>query len=80
MTSVEIHEKLTSVFRSFFDDPNLTIGEGTTAKDIDDWDSVAHVSLMVAVEKAFGVRFTTREVQTLANVGDFARLIARRLK
>ncbi len=80
MTSAEVHEKLTGVFRDVFDDPTLTVGETTTASDVDGWDSLAHVSLIVAVEKAFGVRFTTKEVQALANVGDFIRLIERRLK
>jgi len=80
MTNAEIHEKLTGVFRNVFDDPELTIGETTTAKDVAGWDSLAHVSLIVAVEKAFRVRFTTKEVQALANVGEFIRLIERRLK
>ncbi|HTP27420.1 MAG TPA: acyl carrier protein [Anaeromyxobacteraceae bacterium] len=80
MTNAEVHEKLTGVFRSVFDDPELTIGETTTAKDVRGWDSIAHVSLIVAVEKAFRLRFTTKEVQALANVGDFIRLIERRLK
>lgn len=80
MTSTEIHEKLTSVFRRVFDDPKLTIGETTTASDVEGWDSLVNVSLMVAVEKAFGVRFTTKEVQALANVGELMQLIERRLK
>jgi acyl carrier protein len=45
---------------------------------VEGWDSIAHVSLIVAVEKAFRVRFTTKEVKALANVGDFIRLIERR--
>ena len=80
MTNAQIHEKLTIVFRKVFDDPELTPGETTTAKDVEGWDSLAHVSLIVAVEKAFNVRFTTKEVQALANVGDFVRLIEKRLK
>jgi acyl carrier protein len=79
MTNAQVHEKLTSVFRKVFNDPELTVGETTTADDVDGWDSIAHVSLIVAVEKAFNVRFTTKEVKALANVGDFVRLIERRL-
>lgn len=80
MTRAEVHEKLTGVFRKVFDQPSLVIGDATTAKDVEGWDSLAHVSLVVAVEKAFGVRFTTKEVKALANVGDFLELIQRRAK
>jgi acyl carrier protein len=79
MTNTEVHEKLTGVFRKVFDDPNLTVGESTTANDVEGWDSLVNVSLMVALEKAFAVRFTTKEVQALANVGDLMQLIERRL-
>jgi acyl carrier protein len=78
MSHAEIHERLTEVFRDILDAPGLVIGDATTAKDVEGWDSIAHVSLIVAVEKAFRVRFTTKEVKALANVGDFIRLIERR--
>jgi acyl carrier protein len=78
MNYVEIHERLTEVFRDILDAPGLVIGDAMTAKDVEGWDSIAHVSLIVAVEKAFRVRFTTKEVKALANVGDFIRLIERR--
>ncbi|MEI6226626.1 MAG: acyl carrier protein [Deltaproteobacteria bacterium] len=78
MNHAEIHERLTEVFRDVLDAPTLVIGDATTAKDVEGWDSIAHVSLIVAVEKAFRVRFTTKEVKALANVGDFIRLIERR--
>jgi acyl carrier protein len=80
MTHPEIHQKLTSVFRDVFDDPTLEISDATTAKDVEDWDSIMHVNLIVAVEKAFGTSFTTKDIKALANVGDFIQLIARRAK
>ena len=80
MTPEQIHEKLTGVFRDVFDDDSLQISEATTAKDIEEWDSLTHVNLIVAAEKAFAVSFTTKEVKALANVGDFIRLIASRAK
>ena len=80
MTHTEIHQKLTDVFREIFDDPALEISEATTAKDIAAWDSVTHVDLIVAVEKAFGAHFSTKEVKSLANVGDFIELIAGKVK
>jgi acyl carrier protein len=78
MDEQEIRSKLTSIFRDVFDDESLEISDQTTAKDVEDWDSLSHINLIVAAERAFKVKFTTREVQSLANVGDFIRLIARR--
>lgn len=75
MTHNEINSRLNSVFESVFDRPGLTVEDKTTAKDVDGWDSLTHVELIVAVEKAFRVRFTTKEVKALDNVGDFIRLI-----
>jgi acyl carrier protein len=80
MTHPEIHQKLTLVFRDLFDDPTLEISDATTAKDVAGWDSIMHVTLIVAVEKAFGISFTTKEVKTLANVGSLIQLIANRVK
>jgi acyl carrier protein len=80
MTYQEIQEKLTGVMRAVFDTPELVVSDSTTASDVDGWDSLAHVGLIVAVEKAFSVRFTTKEIKTLSNVGEFVRLIERRVK
>jgi acyl carrier protein len=78
MTSTEIRVTLNDVLRRVFDNPSLSFEDTTTASDVTGWDSVTHVSVIVAVEKAFGVRFSTKEVKSLANVGDFIRLIERR--
>ncbi|PWU14624.1 MAG: acyl carrier protein [Verrucomicrobia bacterium] len=78
MLHTEIHQKLTSVFRDVFDNPALEISEATTAKDVEGWDSITHVNLIVAVEEAFGTSFTTKDVKGLTNVGDLIRLIAKR--
>jgi len=72
-------EQLTVVFRDVFDDPSIAIAETTTAADIPDWDSLTHVNLIVAAEKSFKVRFSTRDVQGLANVGEFIALLARKM-
>jgi acyl carrier protein len=80
MTQEEIRQKLTEVFRDVFDNPDLEISDATTAPDVEGWDSIAHVNLIVAVEKAFKVSFNTKDVKALANVGDFIRLIASRIK
>jgi len=80
MTHTEIHQKLTSIARDVFDDPALQISDSTTANDVPGWDSLTHVNLIVAVEKAFGVSFTTKDAKTLVNVGSLVELIAKRLK
>jgi acyl carrier protein len=79
MTAPDIHQKLTAVFRDVFDLPTLEISDVTTANDIPEWDSIMHINLIVAVEKAFGISFTTRDVKSLANVGDLKRLISERV-
>lgn len=79
MSPSEIQSKLTDVIRDFFDLPQLEISESTTAEQVEGWDSIAHVGLIVAVEKAFAVRFTTKEVKSLRTVGDLIDLLERRV-
>lgn len=79
MSEATIWPTLTEVFRQTFDDPHLVIRPETTAKDVADWDSLAHIQLLVAVEQAFGMRFNTGEVAGLSNVGEMVELIERRM-
>lgn len=79
MLRAAIYEKLTAVFHDVFDDASIRIQDETTAADVADWDSLQHVNLIVAAEKAFGVKFSTKDVQSLANVGQFVDLIAKKL-
>jgi acyl carrier protein len=71
-------DKLNTVFQNVFNDDELTIDEGTTAGDVEGWDSLMHVTLLVNVEKAFGIKFTSSEVAGMKSVGDLARLIGSR--
>lgn len=75
----DVMVRLQDVFRDVFDDDAIAISATTTAKDVDGWDSLNHVNLVVAVEKKFGIKFTTKEVNTLANVGEFVQLIEKKL-
>ena len=75
----EIFERLNEVFRDFFDDEDIELDEGTTADDIDDWDSLNHITLMAAVEDEFGIRFTMGEVSGMKNVGEMADIIKSRM-
>jgi acyl carrier protein len=78
MTEPEILAELTAIFRTVFEDPSLAVTPATTAEEVDGWDSVNHVVLVVAIERRFGVKFKTAEIEMLKNVGDLIRLIARR--
>ena len=70
--------RLTGIFRELFDDESLELSRETTAEDVEGWDSLTHVELLVEIERAFGIRFNTGEVAGLSNVGEMADLIARR--
>lgn len=76
----EIYERLNGVFRDVFDDDTIEVGESTTADDIEDWDSLNHITLIDAVESEFGVRFTMGEVSGMKNVGEMAEIIKARGK
>jgi acyl carrier protein len=68
-------EQLNEVFRDIFDDDELTITRQTTAKDVEGWDSLMHVRLLVNVEKAFKIKFSSTEFDALHNVGELVDLI-----
>jgi len=69
---------LTEVFRQVFDQPTLVLTDAMTAADVQNWDSLNHIDLIVAVEKKFKIKFTTREVTGLKTVGDLAELTAKK--
>lgn len=71
----EPHGRLNRVFQEVFDDDEIEITDGTTAADIDEWDSLMHITLVVAIEKEFGIRLNAAEVGKLENVGAMLRLI-----
>ena len=78
MTKNEVYERLTEVFRDVFDDDSIEIDDCTTADDIEDWDSIEHITLVGAVENEFGVRFKMGEVSTMKNVGEMVGIILER--
>ena len=75
----DIHERLQDIFRDVFDDDGLTINDSTTSSDIEDWDSLAHIQLITAIEKEFGIKFTLKEAVSAENVGEFTELIESKL-
>ena len=71
-----VKQRLDHVFQDIFDDPSLEVRDDMTANEVEGWDSLSHINLIVAVEKEFRIRLTTAEVRGLKNVGDFVTLIA----
>ena len=79
MTREEIFAGVNEVFRDIFDDEEITVGEATTADDIEDWDSLEHINLSVAIEKKFGMKFTMGEATGMKNVGAMVDIILERV-
>ena len=75
MSRDEIYLKLTSVFHEVFDNDNIALSDGMSAEDVDEWDSLSHIRLVVAVEEMFSIRFDSSDVVELENVGQFVDLI-----
>lgn len=72
-------EMLTEVFRQVFEDPDITLTPETTADDVEGWDSLSHINLIMAVENRMNVRFKPKEVLSFRNVGDLARSVESKL-
>lgn len=68
-------DRLCEVFQEVFDDDELTIERQTTAADIEEWDSLMHINIVLAAEREFGVRFSSTEVASLPDVGQLVDLI-----
>lgn len=75
MDEATILAALTEIFRDVFDDPSLVIGRESMSDDIEDWDSLTNINIVVATEKEFDLRFQLVELAGLENVGSFIDLI-----
>ena len=80
MTEREVWDSLVVVMRETFDDRGLDVTRETTADDVDAWDSLSNVELMLALERRFGVRFYTGEIARMRNVGELADTIELHLR
>jgi len=79
MNADSIAARLTEVFHEVFDDDSIMLHRETTASDIEGWDSMAHLQLILAIERRFGVRLPSTKVAGLTNVGDMMDLISSHL-
>jgi acyl carrier protein len=80
MPPEQILAELTDLFRDVFERPDLTLTRQTTAQDVEGWDSVNHINVIVAAEMHFGVKFKTAELDEMKNVGELVDLIGQKMK
>ena len=76
---MSIIEPLTAIFRQVFDDESITLTRTMTADDVDGWDSLSHINLIVTIEVRFNIKFTQGEVLSFRNVGDLMNCIERKV-
>jgi acyl carrier protein len=75
----EIKNILTEIIKDVLNDSTIVLTRETTANDVEDWDSLSHINILVAAEKEFGIKFDMRELKPLRNVGDMIDLIQGKL-
>jgi len=78
MDRQEVFKRLNEIFQDIFDDEELIVTDETCADDVEDWDSLRHITLISAVEKAFGMKFAMKEVLEMENVGAMADILVER--
>ncbi|WP_127129273.1 acyl carrier protein [Pseudoflavitalea rhizosphaerae] len=79
MEQQQILEKLNEIFVDVLDNEDIRLTETTTAADIEEWDSLYHIQLVVAIEKHFKIKFTASEIQSWKNVGDMTNAVKTKL-
>lgn len=75
MSREEIFERLNEVFQDVFGDDDITVNDDTTAKDIDGWDSLRHITLLAAIEDEFDIEFSMGQTVKMKNVGEMVDYI-----
>jgi acyl carrier protein len=75
----QIKTELTGIFRKVFDDPVLTLRDDMTAADVEGWDSLSHITLIVSIERSFRIKVTLAEIQRLNDVGALIQLIQQKV-
>jgi acyl carrier protein len=78
MDEPQIYARLAEIFQDVFDEDSMTVTPELSAKDVDGWDSLTHIRLMLTVEKAFKIKFSVPAIGKLENVGDLVMLIKAR--
>jgi acyl carrier protein len=76
MEKQEILAQVQEIFRDILDNEEIVLTNETTANDVEEWDSLSHIQLIVAIEKHFKIKFTSKEILSWANVGEMVDCIA----
>lgn len=84
MSDTDVRERLQQIFREVFADPTIQLRDEMTARDIEGWDSLAHIDLIIAVEQKLGIRFAVADISLMKeagqNIGSFIRLVQQRME
>jgi acyl carrier protein len=80
MDRKDVLQQVNAVFHDVLDDTTLVIEEETTANDVDDWDSLNHITLITAIESEFDMKFEMKEILNMKNVGEMLDIITSRMK
>jgi len=79
MNKTEVLQQVETIFKDILDEENVTLTETTTANDVEGWDSLTHVQLVVAIEKHFKIKFSSKEILSWKNVGEMVNAIGSKL-
>jgi len=79
MTKEQILDKINDIFKEILDNDDLVITDNTVASDVEDWDSLNHIQIIVAIEKAFKIKFTSTEIHHFKNVGELINAVESKL-
>ena len=80
MTEPEIYAALTEILGAVLDNDSITLSQATTADDVPGWDSMNHIFIVVEIERRFGIKFDTSEMEELRTVGELVHLISNKLR
>lgn len=75
METSDIYSKITPIFQDILEDDDIALTNETTADDIENWDSLSHVRLIVSIEQELGIKFDLSEISDAKNVGDMVAYI-----
>ncbi len=80
METTRIYGEVQEIFRDILDEENLVLTDDTTANDVEGWDSLTHIQLVVAVEKHFKIKFTSKEILSWNNIGEMINSVESKLE